>query len=216
MATEGEPLPLQSPAVKKSRKAVVKARFADEVRFLGSLLRAPRSVGAIAPTSSETAALMASHIDLDSGLPVLELGPGTGAITTAILGTSLAPGRLYAVEYSAAFCRLLKDRFPGANFLQGDAFDLPGTLAERLGAAAPPAFDCVISGLPLLNFPKEKRAHLLKTALDLLEPGRPFVQFSYGIIPPIPLADPSVAVTKSRWIIRNVPPARVWVYRRKA
>lgn len=216
MVTEGEPLPLQTPAVKKSRKAVVKARFADEVRFLGSLLRAPRSVGAIAPTSSETATLMASNIDLDSGLPVLELGPGTGAITTAILGTSLAPGRLYAVEYSAAFCRLLRDRFPGANFLQGDAFDLPGTLAERLGDTAPAAFDCVISGLPLLNFPKEKRAHLLQTALALLEPGRPFVQFSYGIIPPIPLSDPSVVVTKSRWIIRNVPPARVWVYRRKA
>ena len=212
MATEGEPLPLQTPAVRKSRKAVVKARFADEVRFLGSLLRAPRSVGAIAPTSSETAMLMASHIDLDSGLLVLELGPGTGAITTAILGTGLAPLRLYAVEYSAAFCRLLRDRFPGANFLQGDAFDLPASLGE----AAPPAFDCVISGLPLLNFPKEKRAHLLQTALDLLEPGRPFVQFSYGIIPPIPLSDPSITVTKSRWIIRNVPPARVWVYRRKA
>tara|TARA_Y100000815_G_scaffold38439_1_gene31761 strand:- start:31247 stop:31885 length:639 start_codon:yes stop_codon:yes gene_type:complete len=212
VATEGEPLPLQTPAVRKSRKAVVKARFADEVRFLGSLLRAPRSVGAIAPTSSETAMLMASHIDLDSGLPVLELGPGTGAITTAILGTGLAPLRLYAVEYSAAFCRLLRDRFPGANFLQGDAFDLPASLGE----AAPPAFDCVISGLPLLNFPKEKRAHLLQTALDLLEPGRPFVQFSYGIIPPIPLSDPSITVTKSRWIIRNVPPARVWVYRRKA
>ncbi|MCI5077782.1 methyltransferase domain-containing protein [Oricola sp.] len=199
-----------------SRKAVIKARFADQVRFFGSLLRAPRAVGAIAPTSSETAQLMASHITTASDLPVLELGPGTGAITAAILATGIAPGRLFAVEYSAAFCRLLNEKFAGAQFLQGDAFDLDATLRAHLGDAAPERFDCVISGLPLLNFPKEKRVQLLHAALSVLEPGRPFVQFSYGLIPPIDIAEPGIAVTRSRWIVRNVPPARVWVYRRRA
>jgi len=216
LETEGLSHTSKTPPVKLSRKAVVKARFADQVRFLGSVIRAPRSVGAIAPTSAETARMMASHIDLASGLPVLELGPGTGAITSAILGTGLSPARLCAVEYSAAFCRLLNDRFPGAQFLQGDAFDLAATLSDRLGDAAPDRFDCVISGLPLLNFEKEKRVHLLRSALSVLEPGRPFVQFSYGIIPPVPVTDPDIAVTRSRWNFRNVPPARVWVYRRRS
>lgn len=216
MESEGDPSVFQTPAVKISRKAVIKARFADEVRFLGSLLRAPRSVGAIAPTSKETATLMASHIDRASDLPVLELGPGTGAITQAILATGIVPSRLHAVEYSPAFCRLLRERFLGANFIQGDAFDLAGTFATAFGDAAPGRFDCVISGLPLLNFPKEKREHLLRSALDLLAPGRPFVQFSYGIMPPVAVPDPDISVTRSRWIVRNVPPARVWVYRRTA
>ena len=215
-ASEGEPSELRTPAVKLSRKAVVKARFVDQVRFLGSVIRAPRSVGAIAPTSSETATLMASHIDTGSGLPVLELGPGTGAITQAILATGLPPARLFAVEYSPAFCRLLREKFPLANILQGDAFDLAGTLAASNVADTPARFDTVICGLPLLNFPKEKREHLLRSALDLLPPGRPFVQFSYGIIPPVPVTDPDIAVTRSRWNFRNVPPARVWVYRRRS
>lgn len=214
-ASDGEQPALQTPAVKISRKSVVKARFSDQVRFLGSVIRAPRSTGAIAPTSAETARLMASNIDLSSGLPVLELGPGTGAITAVILKTGLAPAALFAVEYSAAFCRHLNETFPGANFLQGDAFDLRNTLTARLGDAAPARFDCVISGLPLLNFPKEKRTQLLYSALDVLSPGRPFVQFSYGIMPPIAVDDPGIAVSRSRWNLRNVPPARVWTYRRK-
>ena len=216
MANDGMSPGLKSPPVKVSRKAVVKARFADQVRFLGSVIRAPRSVGAIAPTSAETARRMASHIDLTSGLPVLELGPGTGAITEVILSTGLTPERLHAIEYSASFCRLLQERFPAAKFHQGDAFDLRATLANRLGGNAPAQFDCVISGLPLLNFAKEKRCQLLASALSVLPAGRPFVQFSYGLIPPVPIDDPSISPSRARpGIIRNVPPARVWTYRRK-
>lgn len=216
MANDGvPPIPQPSP-VKVSRKAVIRARFADQVRFLGSVLRAPRSVGAIAPTSAETAGLMASHIDIGSGLPVLELGPGTGAITEAILSTGLAPAGLFAIEYSAPFCRLLREKFPHSTIVQGDAFDLAGTLSAALGDEAPARFDSVICGLPLLNFPKEMRVALLEAALAAMEPGRPFVQFSYGLVPPVPVDDPSIQVTRSRWIVRNVPPARVWVYRRKA
>ena len=100
-----------------------------------------------------------------------------------------------------------------AKFLQGDAFDLESTLARHLGEKAPKQFDCVISGLPLLNFAKEKRCQLLEAALSVLPAGRPFVQFSYGIIPPVPVDDPAIVVSRSRWIFRNVPPARVWTYR---
>ncbi|WP_428978265.1 class I SAM-dependent methyltransferase [Oricola thermophila] len=216
MTNDGKPPALHAPPVKIARKAVVRARFADQVRFLGSVLRAPRSIGAIAPTSAETARLMASHIDLSSGLPVLELGPGTGAITQAILASGLPPERLHAIEYSASFCRLLREKFPGARFHQGDAFDLEATLAQRMGDAAPGRFDCVISGLPLLNFAREKRCGLLAMALSVLPVGRPFVQFSYGMMQPVPVDDPGIAVARSSWVLRNMPPARVWTYRRKA
>ena len=209
---ESEALPRHpEPPVKVSRRAVIKARFADQVRFFGSVLRAPRTTGAVAPTSTETAALMASHVTAGSGLPVLELGPGTGAITKAILAAGLPPERLYAIEYSDRFCRLLHEAWPKAHFLKGDAF----ALRETLGPDGPELFDAIISGLPLLNFPKDKRESLLKQALDLMPPGRPFVQFSYGVAAPVkPSAIRGIQVTRSSWNLKNVPPARVWVYRR--
>ena len=215
MATDGYPPALQPKPVKLSRKTVIKARFVDQVKFLGTVIRAPRAVGAIAPTHQETARLIASNIDTASGLPVLELGPGTGAITEAIFNTGLPADRLYAIEYSAPFCRHLQEKFPGAHFLQGDAFNFQAALDAAFKTDAPNRFDCVISGLPLLNFPKEKRFELFNAAMDAVAPGRPFVQFSYGILPPVPVDEREFAVTRSSWIFRNLPPARVWVYRRK-
>ena len=200
------------PLAKRRRAKALKSGITGQVRFLGSLLRAPRTTGAVAPTSARTANAMAAHIDLGSGLPVLELGPGTGAITDAILATGLPADRLYAIEASDSFCCLLRASHPAIRLYPGDAFDIRATL----GADAPDRFDTVISGLPLLNFPKEMRASLLNQVLDLLPPGRPFVQFSYGVAAPVKPECSGVQVSTSAWNLRNVPPARVWTYRRPA
>lgn len=189
----------------------VKARFVDQVRFVGAMLSSPKHTGAVAPTARETADLMASYIDLTSGLPVLELGPGTGAITRAIIDRGVTPARLWSVEFSPRFCRHLRAAWSGMHVIEGDAFDLDTTL----GPDGPDLFDCVISGLPLLNFEPAMRQRLMEGALARLAPGRPFVQFSYGVRPPIESRDPSVGVSCSRWVLRNLPPARVWAYTRK-
>jgi phosphatidylethanolamine/phosphatidyl-N-methylethanolamine N-methyltransferase len=189
----------------------VRARFDDHVRFVGAMVSSPRRTGAVAPTARETADLMAAHIDLASGLPVLELGPGTGAVTRAIIGRGVPPARLWAVEFSPRFCRHLRSAWPAMHVIEGDAFDLDAAL----GPDGPDRFDCVISGLPLLNFEPAMRVRLMKGALARLAPGRPFVQFSYGVRPPIAAPDASIRVECSRWVLRNLPPARVWTYVRK-
>lgn len=201
--------------VKRSKGAQFKENVADQVSFLGTVFRAPRAVGAVAPTSTQTARVMASHIDLESGLPVLELGAGTGPITKAILGTGLAPEKLIAIEFSAPLCRVLEKKFPNINVIEGDAVDMKKTLAAKLDGAVPEQFDTVISGLPLLNFPVPVRKRILETGLSLMEPGRPFVQISYGFLPPVNVDDdPSIKLTRSRWVLKNLPPSRVWVYTR--
>jgi phosphatidylethanolamine/phosphatidyl-N-methylethanolamine N-methyltransferase len=192
------------------KSAAIKSRFADQMHFVGALVQSPRQTGAIAPTSSDLAAMMASYLRLDSDLPVLELGPGTGAITRALLDRGLAPSRLTAVEYDARFCVALSRQFPGVNVIGGDAF----ALRDLQGRLAPP-YDCIVSGLPLLNFAEEDRRRLLKSALDLLAPGRPFVQFTYGVRPPITMNDPAIEISRSHWVLRNLPPARIWTYRRQ-
>jgi phosphatidylethanolamine/phosphatidyl-N-methylethanolamine N-methyltransferase len=185
-------------------------RLGAEFRFLRELIREPGTTGAVAPTGRIIARTMAAHAPLDSDLPVLELGPGTGAITAAILEHGIPADRLVSVEYSEKFCAYLSARFPGVHFIHGDAFDLATTLAgtpwRRFGA--------VISGLPLLNFPKPARAKLIEDSLSLCEPGAPFVQFSYGPRAPVPAGKGQFTVESSNWVMKNVPPARVFVYRR--
>ena len=193
-----------------SKARIVRNRFIDQVHFVGALVQNPRQTGAIAPTSAELADAMAAHVSADRVLPVLELGPGTGAITAAILRRGVPPAELIAVEYEKRFCTQLARTFPGLAVINGNAFDLDTTLA----ALDSRTFDCVISGLPLLNFPQELRRKMLADVLDRLSPGRPFVQFSYGVVPPVETTDPAVTVQRSRWIWRNLPPARVWTYTR--
>jgi len=185
-------------------------KFDDEIRFFKGMMQGPKSVGAIMPTSSFTAKRMASVINPESGLPVLELGPGTGVITKAILARGIAPENLVAVEYSQDFYQHLVDTFAGVKFIHGDAFDLDRTL----GPLRAVKFDSVISGIPLLNFPIAARVKLLEDVLDRLPPGRPMVQFSYGPVSPIPPDPDRYIVQHFDFVIRNLPPAQLWIYRR--
>lgn len=185
-------------------------RFDDEIRFFKGWMDGPKSVGAIMPTSSVTARSMASVINPASGLPVLELGPGTGVITRAILARGVAPADLVSIEFSQDFHTRLQLDFPDVRFVCGDAFDLDTTLAGmNIGL-----FDSVISGIPLLNFPMARRVALIEDLLDRLPPGRPVVQFSYGPISPVAVRGSNFNVAHHDFVMRNVPPARLWVYRR--
>ncbi len=188
------------------------AKFDDELKFFKGWIDKPKAVGAIVPTSSVTARRMASVIDIGSGLPVLELGPGTGVITKAILARGVKPQDLYSVEYSADFVRHLRSHFPGVNVIEGDAFDLDGTLGDKSGLK----FDTVVSGVPLLNFPVRRRVAYLDGLLDRLPPGRPVVQLTYGPMSPIPAGRGDYTVEHFDFILRNIPPTRLWIYRRAA
>lgn len=186
------------------------AKFDDELKFFRGWIDKPKAVGAIIPTSSITARRMASVIDTKSGLPVLEVGPGTGVITKAILKHGVKPTDLYAVEYSHDFVNHLRRSFPGVNVIEGDAFDLDGTLGDKSDLT----FDSVISGVPLLNFPVPRRIAYLESLLKRLPRGRPVIQLTYGPKSPIPPGLGDYTVEHFDFILRNIPPTRLWVYRR--
>ena len=188
------------------------SRFGDKIEFAKRLVSKPKTVGAIAPTSARMAEIMAGEISADLDLPVIELGPGTGVITKAILKRGVAPQNLYAIEFSEEFIPGLRKRFPGVNFIHGDAVDIHKLVDEyNIGIC-----DCVISALPLLNFPVTKRIRLVNAALDIVGPGRPIVQFSYGPRPPVPPRDRHFTVKHLDTVIRNIPPAKIWTYQRSS
>jgi phosphatidylethanolamine/phosphatidyl-N-methylethanolamine N-methyltransferase len=185
--------------------------FQDEARFLRSWLDNPLLTGAISPSSPFLAHAMAREIDPALPGPVIELGPGTGPVTQALIERGIAQERLVLVEYDPEFCKLLAKRFPRARVVRGDAYRLDDTLRGLLDQPAA----AVVSSLPLLTRPEEERAHLLVRAFGLMAPEAPFVQFTYGLVSPVPRG-PGVASTVSAPVWRNIPPARVWVYRRAA
>jgi phosphatidylethanolamine/phosphatidyl-N-methylethanolamine N-methyltransferase len=185
-------------------------RLDDEVRFLRSWIEKPLHVGAVMPSGRLLARTMAQYVSVESSGPVVELGPGTGAITSALIERGVDQKRLVLVEYNPGFCALLRDRYPQAKVVQGDAYTLRDTLWNVLSAPA----DAVVSGLPLVTKPMLTRVRLVRDAFAALAPGAPFVQFTYSVVPPIPKSLPGVSTEASERIWMNLPPARVWVYRK--
>ena len=184
---------------------------AEHLHFLKGLIARPKNVGAIAPSSPALAKAIARQIDLSIAGPVLELGPGTGVVTEAIIARGVEPDHITAIEYDADFTAMVAKRFPAVRVVRGDAFDFIRTLSLQEGDR----FAAIISGLPLLNHPPERRQRLIESALARLKPGAPYIQFSYGMSPPI-AAPQGTSVKRAALILLNLPPARVWVYRRSA
>ena len=178
----------------------------EQLSFLRRLAASPLATGALAPSGRALARLMASFADPKDR--VLELGAGTGALTGGLLTRGVKPERIVSVEYSAGFCALLRAKFPAVTVIEGDAYDLDATLPAGLGL-----FDAAVSGLPLRNIAHAKRKALIGSALDRLKPGAPFVQFTYAPGPPH-AAFNDVLVKATPWVLANLPPARVWIYRR--
>src|ERR1700746_3838406 len=127
-------MPLQS-SVRTLKKPL---RLDDEVRFLRSWMEKPLHMGAVMPSGKVLARTMAQYVDGHSDSPVVELGPGTGAITSALIQHGGDQKRLVLVEYNPGFCALLRDRYPQAQVIQGDAYRLRDSLREGLGSPGSP------------------------------------------------------------------------------
>jgi len=184
-------------------------RLDDEMQFIRSWIEKPLSTGAVMPSSKALARTMARHVDPNASGPVIELGPGTGPVTEALVKQGVDPARLILVEFNSDFCRLLRARYPAATVVQGDAYRLRRLLTTYV--TEPVA--AVVSSLPLMTKPLRTRLRLISDVMALLTPNAPFVQFTYAMVPPIPKALSGITAQASELIWLNLPPARVWVYR---
>ena len=184
-------------------------RLDDEMQFIRSWIEKPLSTGAVMPSSRVLSRAMARYVDPQSNGPVIELGPGTGPVTEALVRRGVDPARLILVEFNPDFCRLLRSRYPAATVMQGDAYRLRRLLGNYIEQPAA----AVVSGLPLVTKPLRTRLRLISEAMTLLAQGAPFVQFTYAMLPPIPKELSGVRAESSELIWMNLPPARVWVYR---
>ncbi|GGD96738.1 methyltransferase [Aureimonas endophytica] len=180
----------------------------DVLRYLKMWLRHPIKLGAVAPSSAKYCATMAACATTDLDGPILELGPGLGVVTQALVDKGVAPERITSVEYDPGFAATLQQRFPRINVIRGDGFDLDATLGERRGEK----FAAILFAIPILHMPQEKRQALFSDYFTRLMPGANLTQLSYLQTAPVKPVDGSFRVSSSPIIWDNIPPARVWIY----
>lgn len=179
----------------------------DGRRFFNAWRAKPLQIAALAPSGAALAALITREIFPETG-EVLELGPGTGVFTRAILARGVRASALTLIEHEAVFAQLLNDRFPEATVIQMDAAALAGDARFRTGN-----FGAVVSGLPLLSMSSRTVLRILAGSFRALGRGGAFYQFTYGPVCPVPrkiLDRLGLKATRVGGTVANLPPARVY------
>ena len=179
----------------------------DYVKFLRSWMANPLKVSAVAPSSQSLARLMTAEISPGKG-PVLELGPGTGVFTKALLARGLVEDDLTLVEFGADFAHMLGTRFPRTRVVRMDATQLA---ESALYDGAPVA--AVVSGLPLLSMSARNIEQILAGSFGYMREGGAFYQFTYRPMCPVPRPVLDRLGLKASLVghtVRNIPPAAVY------
>ena len=188
------------------------ATLTDTTLFLQEWLANPQRTGSLVPSSRKLAAAMAHWLPKDRESFVLELGPGTGAVTQALFAHGLRQDRLVAIERNPKLAHLLRDRFPRARILTGDAWQLDALLRSQPRPIT--SVGAVISSLPLLNFSVEQAEDLAQKIRTVLEPQGTWVQYSYQIAKSRSRGSSRFRLLASKIVWFNLPPARVSVFQK--
>ena len=188
------------------------AALADSGLFLREWFADPQGTGSVAPSSPQLASAMAHWLPSDPESYVLELGPGTGAVTAALIQRGLREDRLVAIERNPTLAGLLRKRYPHAHVITGDAWDLDNLLLRQSEPIA--SVGAVISSLPLVNFPLADAERLAEKIRKVLEPEGTWVQYSYHIHKRRTRGTSRFQLLASKIVWLNLPPARVNVYQK--
>lgn len=180
--------------------------------FLQEWILRPQQIGAIAPSSRNLSRAMADWLPADPDEFVLELGPGTGSVTEAMLDRGLRHDRLIAIEKSPRMASLLRERFPRTRIITGDALQLDKLVKKRLNRAE--GVGTVMSSLPLRIFPPEVAGELVQKIRHVLLPGGVWIQYSYHLGSERPKGSSAFRLLNTHVVWWNLPPARVSVYQK--
>jgi phospholipid N-methyltransferase len=175
-------------------------------------IRSPLRVGAVAPSSAGLAAAITDGL-ADKGGPVIELGPGTGVFTGALLGHGIPAERIAAIEASDGFASALASRYPQIKVIGGDA-----ARVRHLTPFGPAGAALIICGLPLLSMPPTKVLRIVSGSFAALRPGAEFRLFTYGLRCPVSKAIRArigLSAHCIAFVALNMPPARVYVLKRQ-
>lgn len=181
----------------------VRERFS----FIVQYLRNPKEVGAILPSGTAVSHLITREIDARHA-PVLELGPGTGSFTRAILARGVKQSDLTLVETNSEFCSRLERDFPGVNVHCMNAADI-----SRRNLFAGRKVGAVVSGVPFLLLKPSEAHAILESVFQVMRPEAALYQITYGFTAPFPreiVQSLGLVATPVGRALLNAPPASVY------
>jgi len=151
------------------------AGLREHMLMVSRFLRSPSTVGAVSASSRAMARMMVANIPTERPVSVVELGPGTGAFTTAIVNR-VAPGsRILAIELEQAFVDRVRKKLPSVDIVRASAVDLERLVNQRHMAPV----DHIVSGLPFASLPMDMTRKILDAIEHVLRPGGTFTTFQY-------------------------------------
>jgi len=181
----------------------------DKWLFLKKFFRHGTRIASVHPSSRTLSRAMVENIPYETATSIVELGAGTGPVTEEIL-KRMRPGcRLLAVENDTDFCKVLRERFPNAEVVEGNAC----RLAEILDAHGLATVDYVMSGLPTPTLSKEDQETLMRDVADRLTPGGGYIQLTEFPLIFLSYYKRYFKDVTFRFVARNLPPSGYYVCR---
>ena len=182
----------------------------DRLAFLQGFLKRPKEVGSIIPSSRFLERRIIRSAELAEAKTIVELGPGTGGITRAILHSAHPDARVLVIEINPRFVEVLERMHDPRLIVHTDS---AANLAEALAAHGLGAPDVILSGIPFSTMQRRIGREILRSAHDVLKSGGLFI--AYQVRDRVAMLGHEVFGRGSvQTEILNVPPMRVYRWRK--
>jgi len=194
----------------RSARPEARQALSEKAVYFRHWLRAPLTMGSVAPASASLCRLVTDNIVREPGEYIIETGGGTGAVSRALLAAGVPAERLKVVEIDPELVAHLRNTHPDVNVIEGDARKLPDLLPpEVVGKVG-----TVICGIPLTMLPVEVMRPIVDGMFAVMPPGRRFLHYSFCITSPLPYRKLGIKSERVGFTLGNFPPASVWGYTR--
>jgi phospholipid N-methyltransferase len=176
-------------------------------KFLIEYFKSPRTIGAVAPSSTKLAEKMADDIDFEKAKCIVEYGPGTGVFTDRLIRKVKRNTMLILVEYNEEFCNKLEEKYSGYSnvVIINDSAE---NIDMHLKRHNIDEVDCIISGLPFASLPKNMSTKILGKTKSILKKDGMFITFQYTLLKKSYIGHYFGDIRCER-VMFNVPPAYV-------
>lgn len=183
----------------------------ENLLFIKQLIKNPKSVGAIVPSSTALANLVSQYVTVNDDEYVVELGAGTGRLTQALLRSGIPTRQIMLIEVDRIMCDFLRHNLPGIAVIEGDAACFSQLIPEHLIGK----IKTVVSGIPMINLPLHQQKNIVDSVFSVLSPGGYLLQFTYGPVSPLPVKKLGLCKKRLGHVFFNFPPATIWCYYRQ-
>lgn len=181
-------------------------KHSERFLFLKKVIKNPKNMGAIIPSSQNLGEYIAKYIPDDPKHLVVEIGAGTGSLTQSLTKAGICKNRLIVIELDEELSKLLTVKFQDLTIINGNASELSKILPTHwIGNIG-----TIVSGIPMVNLSKKEQISIVESCLKVLSPNGQILQFTYGFVSPLSAKYFNLTSQKLGHVLMNIPPASWW------